>query len=86
MFRYNNNLYYVLVRPWHPNLSDVSVMDDDASAYQWFTMMQEPFSALLLEQLRQNEYRRVATFRHIFAFPSSPDGALQGEATTLAIV
>ena len=86
MFRYNNNLYYVLVRPWHPNLSDASVMDDDASAHQWLAMMQKPFSALLLEQLRQNEYRRVATFRHIFAFPSSPDGALQGEATTLAIV
>ena len=77
---------YVLVRPWHPNLSDVSVMDDDASAYQWFTMMQEPFSALLLEQLRQNEYRRVATSCHIVTFPSSPDGALQGEVTTLTIV
>ena len=48
--------------------------------------MQQPFSALLLEQLRQNEYRRIATFCHILACPTISDGALKGEVTTLTIV
>ena len=77
---------YVLVRPWHSNLLDASVVDDDASAYQWLAKMRQPFSALLLEQLRSNEYRRVTTFCHILACPTAPDGALKGEVTTLTIV
>ena len=79
-------LPYVLVRPWHPNFLDASVMDDDRSAYQWLARMQQPFSALLLEQVRPNEYRRVATFCSILACPTISDGALKGEVTTLTIV
>ena len=79
-------LPYVLVRPWHPNFLDVSVMDDDRSAYQWLARMQQPFSALLLEQVRPNEYRRVATFCSILACPTISDGALKGEVTTLTII
>ena len=77
---------YVLIRPWNSNVLDASVMDDDASAHQWLARMQQPFSALLLEQLRQNEYRRIATFCHILACPTISDGALKGEVTTLTIV
>ena len=77
---------YVLIRPSHPNLLDASGIDDDASACQWLAKMQQPFRALLLEQLRPNEYRRIATFCHILARPTISDGALKGTVTTLTIV
>ena len=77
---------YVLIRPWHSNLLDASVMNDDASACQWLARMHQPFSALLLKQLQQNEYRRVATSCHILAYPTDSNGALGGEVTTLTIV
>ena len=79
-------LPYVLIRPWHPNLLDASVMNDDTSACQWLAMMQQPFSALLLKQRQQNEYTRVATSCHILAHPANSNGALKGEVTTLTIV
>ena len=77
---------YILIRPWHSNLLDESVMDNDTSAHQWLVTMQQPFSALLLKQLQQNEYRRVATSCHILACPTDSNGVLEGEVTTLTIV
>ena len=77
---------YVLIRPWHLDLLDELVMNDDTSARRWLTMMQQPFSALLLKQLQNNEYMRVATSCHILARPTNPNGALEGEVTTLTIV
>ena len=79
-------LSHILIRPWHSDLLDESVMDDDASARQWLAMMQRPFSALLLKQLQHNEYRRVATSCHIVAHPTTSNGALEGEVTTLTII
>ena len=78
-------LPYVLIRPWDSKLLDVSVTDD-TSARQWLTMMQQPFSALLLKQLQQNEYKRIATSCHILACPTYFNGVLKGEATTLTII
>ena len=83
---------YVLIRPWRPNLldssvvDDASVMDDDTPTSKWLAMMERPFSALLLKQLHQNEYMRVATSVHILARPTGSDGALRGEITTLTIL
>ena len=79
-------LSYILIRPWHSNLLDDSVVDNDTSARRWLAMMQQPFSALLLKQLQQNEYKRVATPCHIVARPTASNGALEGEVTTLTIV
>ena len=76
---------HVLIRPWHSNLLEAS-MTSDASAYRWIMRMQRPFSALLLQELPQNEYRRVASFCHILARPSDSAGVLKGEVTTLTIV
>ena len=77
---------YVLVRPWHFNLLGPSVLKDATSAQLWLTRMQQPFSAFLLKELPQNEYKRVASTCHILACPTNSTGALKGEVTTLTIV
>ena len=77
---------YVLIRPWHPNLLHPVVNTDDAWAHQWLTRLEQPFSALLLMGLPHNEYRRVASFRHIIARPTDSAGLLKGEVNTLTIV
>ena len=77
---------YILIRPRHSNLLEPSVMTDDASACRWLTKMQKPFSALLLQELFQNEYKRVVSFRHIIVHPTDSAGVLKGEVTTLTIV
>ena len=76
---------HVLIRPWHSKLLEAS-MTSDASAHRWITKMQRPFSALLLQELPQNEYRRVASFCHILARPLGFAGVLKGEVTMLTIV
>ena len=77
---------YVLIRPWHSNLLDASGITDDASAHRWLAKVQRPFSALLLKELPQNEYKRVASFCHILARPTDSAGVLKGEVNTLTIV
>ena len=77
---------YVLIRPWSSNLLDASIMGDSASARRWLTRMQQPFSALLLKELPQNEYRRVASSSHILARPTDSAGVLKAKVTTLTIV
>ena len=74
---------YILIRPWHSSLLDASIM---TSAYRWLMRMQRPFSALLLQKLPQNEYKRVASFCHILASPTNSTGVLKDEVTTLTIV
>ena len=76
---------YVLIRPWHRDLLSTSTMNY-SSARRWLARMQQPFSALLLKQLPQNEYRRVASSCRILARPTGSTGVLKGEATTLTIV
>ncbi|KIM50343.1 hypothetical protein SCLCIDRAFT_1225414 [Scleroderma citrinum Foug A] len=77
---------YVLIRPWHPNLLHPVVDTDDAWTHQWFTRLEQPFSALLLMELPHNEYRRVASFCPIIACPTDSAGVLKGEVNTLTIV
>ena len=78
---------YVLIRPWHPNLLHPIVdSTDDASTHQWLTRLEQPFSALLLIELPNNEYRRVASFCHIIARPMHSAGVLKGEVDILTII
>ena len=77
---------YVFVRPWHFNFLGPPVLKDATSAQRWLTKMQQPFSALLLKELPQNEYKRVASTCHILAHPTNAAGVLKGEVTTLTIV
>ena len=77
---------YVLIRSWHSNLLDASVVTSDASTYRWLARMKQPFNGLLLKGLPQNEYKRVASFCHILARPTGSAGVLKGEPNTLTIV
>ena len=77
---------YVLIRPWHSKLLDASVMLNDSSTHRWLRRMKQPFSALLLKELPQNEYKRVASSCHILACPTDSAGILKGEVTMLTIV
>ena len=77
---------YILIRPWHPDLLHPAIDTDDASAHEWLTRLEQPFSALLLMELPHKEYRRVASFCHIIARPTDSAGVLKGEVNTLTIV
>ena len=77
---------YILIRPWHPNLLHPAINTDDALTHQWLTRLEQPFSALLLMELPHKEYRRVASFCHIIARPTDSAGVLKGEVKALTIV
>ena len=77
---------YILIRPWHSSFLDASVMTDDTSAFRWLMKMQQPFSALLLQELPHHVHKRVASCCHILARPTDSAGVLEGKVTTLAIV
>ena len=48
--------------------------------------MKQPFSALLLKELAQNEYQRVASFCRIIARPTDSADVLKGEVNTLIMI
>ena len=69
---------YVLVRPWHSKrLCSPTV--------PLSTTLRQPFHALLLERLQQNEYRRIATSCVIIARATSVESILHN-VQTLTIV
>ena len=77
---------YVLIRPWHSNLLDLSVSADDHAAQRWLMRLERPFGALLLTELiPHNKYQRVASSCQITACPINSTGALKGEVSTLTI-
>lgn len=69
-------LPYILVRPWHSS----SLEENDAGYEQW---LEQPFIALLLMELPHNQYKRIASFCRIVAYPVD---ILAGEVTTLTVV
>ena len=66
--------------------SPESVATNNTSVRRGLARMEQPFSALLLEKLPQNEYRRVASDCHVFARPTDSAGVLKGEVNTLTII
>ena len=77
---------YVLVRPWHPNLLHSSTVADATATEQLAMTLGQPFHALLLEELPQNEYRRVASSSVIIARAASAASILCSNVQTLSIV
>ena len=69
---------YVLVRPWHPKRLY-------SSTKPLSTTLCQPFHALLLERLPQNEYRRIATSCVIIARATGVESILHN-VRTLTIV
>ncbi|KAG6326383.1 hypothetical protein ID866_12706 [Astraeus odoratus] len=59
---------YVLVRIYHPAILE-NLLKGDGVDPTWRLMSElaKPFTALLLERLFQNEYKRVASSCHIVA-------------------
>ena len=58
---------YVLIRPWHPKLLHSSTVVDATASEQLVMTLGQPFHAFLLEELPQNEYRRIASCSVIIA-------------------
>lgn len=58
---------YILVRPWHAKLIGSSAEVDGLASEKLAMMLAQPFNALLLEELPQNEYRRIASSSVIVA-------------------
>ncbi|KAL4069239.1 hypothetical protein J3A83DRAFT_3510429 [Scleroderma citrinum] len=78
-------LPYVLIRPWHSKLLDPSKVDT-AATDQLAIALGQPFNALLLEELRRNEYRRIASSSVIIARPADAASILRNNTQTLNIV
>ena len=85
----NNSLTtfpYVLIRPWHPKLLHSSTVVDTTVSDQLTVTLGQPFHALLLEELPQNEYRRIASSSVIIARATSAASILCSNVQTLNIV
>ena len=77
---------YVLVRPWHAKLLGPSADTDGLASEKLAMMLGQPFSALLLEELPQNEYRRIASSFVIVARPADAASIHRSNVQTLDIV
>ncbi|KAI6019265.1 hypothetical protein BKA83DRAFT_4303554 [Pisolithus microcarpus] len=75
-----------LVRPWHSQLLGPSTEVDGVSEEQLLSALEKPFSALLLIQLRHNEFRRIASSTLISAQPTGRASILQSKARIFNIV
>lgn len=55
------DLPYILVRPWHPGSLILPAGDGRGVMQKLEGKLAEPFSALLLERLDRDEYKRIAS-------------------------
>jgi len=77
---------YVLVQPWHAKLLGSSTEVDGLASEKLAMMLGQPFSALLLEELSQNEYRRIASSSVIVTCPADATSIYGSNVQTLNIV
>ena len=77
---------YVLIRPWHPKLLHSSTVVNATASEQLAMTLGQPFHAFLLEELPQNEYRRIASSSVIIAHVASAASILSSNVQTLNIV
>ncbi|KAI6154287.1 hypothetical protein BKA82DRAFT_4099574 [Pisolithus tinctorius] len=75
-----------LVRPWHPKLLGSPAELYTTSEEQLFSTLGRPFNALLLTQLLQYEYKRIASSTLITAQPIDSASILQSEVKVFEIV
>ncbi|KAI5992845.1 hypothetical protein EDC04DRAFT_1289384 [Pisolithus marmoratus] len=76
---------YMLVRPWHPKSLDTTESDDNA-VWSFLEQLEQPFNALLLKELRHNEYKRIASDCTITVCVQDLASTLDSEVMTLDIV
>lgn len=77
---------YILVRPWDPKSLETQTESDDEAVWEQLEQLRQPFSALLLEQLHYNEYKRIASDYMITAHVQDPASILDTEVLVLGIV
>ena len=77
---------YTLVRPCHAKLLGTSTEMDGLSTEQLGMELEQPFTALLLEKLPQNEYRRIASNSAIVARFADAQSILRNNFHTFNIV
>ncbi|KAI5997204.1 hypothetical protein F5J12DRAFT_929009 [Pisolithus orientalis] len=77
---------YILVRPWDPKSLETQTESDDEAVWEQLEQLTQPFSALLLEQLHYNEYKRIASDYMITAHVQDLASILDTEVLVLGIV
>ncbi|KAI6008164.1 hypothetical protein F5J12DRAFT_65921 [Pisolithus orientalis] len=75
-----------LVRPWCSKLLGPTTESYATTQEQLLFTLERPFNALLLIQLRHNEYKRIACSTSIIAQPINLASILQSHVRTLKIV
>ncbi|KIK11798.1 hypothetical protein PISMIDRAFT_690043 [Pisolithus microcarpus 441] len=75
-----------LVRPWHSKLFGPFAALDAVTDEQLVSALWTPFNALLLSQLRYNEYKRIASSTLITAHPMDRASVLNSEIRVFNIV
>ncbi|KAI5987404.1 hypothetical protein F5J12DRAFT_866917 [Pisolithus orientalis] len=77
---------YILVRPWHPEALPTRTGSNDNAVWELLEQLKQPFNALLLKELRHNEYRRVASDCVITACPQDLVSVLDSQVLIPKIV
>ncbi|KAI6094676.1 hypothetical protein F5141DRAFT_118312 [Pisolithus sp. B1] len=77
---------YILVRPWHPKALPTPTGDNDDAVWELLEQLKQPFNALLLKKLPQNEYRRIASDCMITALPRDLNSILDSQVLIPEIV
>ncbi|KAI5994934.1 hypothetical protein F5J12DRAFT_410243 [Pisolithus orientalis] len=77
---------YMLARPWHPKSLPMQIGGDDDAVWGPLEQLKQPFNAFLLEKLRHNEYKRIASDCIITACVQDLAGILDTEVLVPEIV
>jgi len=77
---------YVLIRPWYSKLLPSSTVADTTASEQSAVTLDQSFHVLLLEELSQNEYRRIASSSAIIARAAGAAGIFGSSVQTLNIL
>ncbi|KAI6097062.1 hypothetical protein F5141DRAFT_1294907 [Pisolithus sp. B1] len=77
---------YILVRPWHPNSLQMQTRSHDDAICNLLDRLEQPFNALLLERLLQNQYKRIACDCTIIACIQDTASVLDSEVLILEVV
>lgn len=82
-----NNLPYILIRIWDQILLDGTEEQDEDASYRLMAELEQPFSALMVEQLhRGREYKRILSSHLIVGRVEDSTSIVDSELITLDIV
>ena len=79
-------LPYALIRPWHSKLLASSSKADPSAGDDMVAMFGQPFSALLMEELSGNDYKRIASSSAIVACPADVTCVLKSKVQIISVM